>query len=179
MPHRQRREHGVTLIELLVTVSIAAILLTIAVPSFQTFLQRNRVQSAASDLVAALNLARSEAIRQGRRVSVCGSANPAATSPTCGTNQWGRGFVVFADADGDGEFDADEDEVLRTGVFPTGLSVTTGNHLRQSITYTASGRPHAFNNDTIRFCAGNFRRDVIINTAGRVRVQDADTCPSL
>lgn len=169
-------ERGLTLIELLVTLSIAVVLITIAVPGFQAFFQRNRVQSAGSELVAALNLARSEAIRQGARVSVCGSADPSAAVPACGENQWQNGYVVFFDADGDGQFDENDDEVLRTGVHPTGLSVIAGSNIRRRITYTATGRPAGVVNDTLRIRAGSICRDLIINNAGRVRVEDVENC---
>jgi type IV fimbrial biogenesis protein FimT len=67
---------GFTLLELLVTLSIAAILLAVGVPSYVTFIDNNRVTSQANDLLYGFNMARSEAIKRGaevRLVSVAGS----------------------------------------------------------------------------------------------------------
>ncbi|HSH42747.1 MAG TPA: GspH/FimT family pseudopilin [Arenicellales bacterium] len=61
---------GFTLVELMITLAIAAILLTVGLPSFQNILQNNRVTTQANGLVGALNLARSEAIKRGANISV-------------------------------------------------------------------------------------------------------------
>jgi type IV fimbrial biogenesis protein FimT len=89
---------GFTLIELLVTIGIVGILLGIAVPSFQDFFRNSRLASQSNDLLASLNLARSEAVRRGVRVTVCKSADPSATTPACSTSgNWSQGWIVFAD----------------------------------------------------------------------------------
>ncbi len=70
---------GITLVEVLVVVAIAAILLGIAVPSLQAALQANRVDAAANQFVAMLAMARSEAVKQGGNVLVA----------SAGANNWG------------------------------------------------------------------------------------------
>lgn len=61
---------GFTLVELLITIVIAAILLAVAVPSFRAYQAGQQVRSAAADLVSALNFARSEAVKRMANVSV-------------------------------------------------------------------------------------------------------------
>lgn len=59
---------GFTLIELMVTLAVVAITLAIGVPSFQGVVSDNRLTGAANNLIGALNVARSEAIKRGRSV---------------------------------------------------------------------------------------------------------------
>jgi len=85
---------GFTLLELLVTLSIAAILLAVGVPSYMTFIDNNRVTSQANDLLYGFNMARSEAIKRGaevRLVSVAGS-------------DWSGGWNLVADTNNDSDF---------------------------------------------------------------------------
>ena len=65
-----KKEHGFTLIEVIITIAIAAIILAIAVPSFVNFTRNNRVTSQTNELVSAFNFARSEAIRRGGVITV-------------------------------------------------------------------------------------------------------------
>lgn len=69
--HRQRPPSGMvgfTLIELMVTIAVAAILLAVAVPSFRHLIISNRLTTAANDVVTALTVARSEAIKRNADV---------------------------------------------------------------------------------------------------------------
>ena len=63
------------MIELIVTMVVAAIVLTLGVPSFRELINNNRLTSGANEFVTALNLARSEAIKRSVRVTVCKSAD--------------------------------------------------------------------------------------------------------
>jgi prepilin-type N-terminal cleavage/methylation domain-containing protein len=69
---------GLTLIELMMAIAIAAILLAVAAPSFQQALNGNRLGSAANELASAINLARAEAVRQNRRAVLCRSTDDSA-----------------------------------------------------------------------------------------------------
>ncbi|MFQ5936937.1 MAG: Tfp pilus assembly protein FimT/FimU, partial [Acidiferrobacterales bacterium] len=93
-------ESGFTLVELIVTLVVAAILLTLAAPRMTSFIQRDRLATQANDLVADLALARSEAIKRGATVIVCKSNNPTAANPACNTtagDPWTNGRVIFID----------------------------------------------------------------------------------
>jgi type IV fimbrial biogenesis protein FimT len=81
---------GFTLIELLVAMAIAAIMLTLAIPSFQDFILRSRLTSHANDLVLAMAYAKSEALKRGTSVQVCASSN----ATTC-TGNWEDGWIVI------------------------------------------------------------------------------------
>ena len=85
---------GFTVIELMVSASVAAILVAIAVPAFNSFVQNDRDISQINSLVASFNYARSEAIKQhlSNGVEVC----PSSDGATCnGTSAWAGGWIVY------------------------------------------------------------------------------------
>lgn len=91
-PHE--RVGGFTLVELMVTVAVLAILVTLAAPSFQEMTNRNNVVSGTNEMIALLQGARMEAVRLNSRVEVCPSSDGSACS---GSNDWTQ--VVMRDAD--------------------------------------------------------------------------------
>lgn len=109
------KSRGFTLIEILITVAVAAILLGVAVPSLQKFTANNQVTSAANSIVAGLNLARSTAVTLGEEVAICGSADENACSLVDFKNKelYNRVWRVFDNAD-----------TIRLGTLDRGLSVT-------------------------------------------------------
>ncbi len=92
--HTDAREQGFTLVEVMVTVVVLAILLTVAIPGFDNFIRNSRLQGATQDVRAALALARSEAVRLRRSVSVCGDGGGACSGGT----GWNAGLLVVVDA---------------------------------------------------------------------------------
>lgn len=115
---------GFTLIELIVTLAVASIALGVAVPSLSTMIRNNSMATQTNALVTDINLARSEALKRGVSVILCRSANPNATTPTCGggANTWTTGWLVFASGDGDNTYTAGTDTLLRIAK-PSGDSI--------------------------------------------------------
>jgi len=91
-------QRGFTLVELLVVVTVLGILLGIGIPSFRSLLEQNRATSAANQLQASLQFARSTAIAQGRPVTIC-VANFATNPVSCNanSNNWHAGWIVRLD----------------------------------------------------------------------------------
>jgi len=89
---------GFTLIELMITLSILAIVMALAFPSFSSLLIKQKIKSKRDELMSAFQYARTEAVTQNRSVSICPSANPWDSSPTCsGSTDWSTGWIVFYD----------------------------------------------------------------------------------
>ncbi len=127
---------GFTVIELLITIVIASILVSLALPSFRAFLQNNRLKTETSEFFAAISLARTEAIANAARATLCVSANQ--TACTAGT--WDQGWLakIWVDADGDEVVDAGEERILRARPAPdNGIVLTAGGTV---LSFSASGR---------------------------------------
>ncbi len=106
--HTSRRaQHGFTLLELMIAITILAIGLTLAVPSIQTISANNQVSVANNSIVTGFNLARSEAVTRANNVVIC----PSSDGDACEDDNWDKGWIVFDDADGGGNMI--EAEVIR------------------------------------------------------------------
>lgn len=88
-----RYKSGFTIIELMVTLVVAAIVLSIAVPSFTVQIRNNQALGLGEELASAINYARSEAVKRGGRVSMCASNDGA----QC-VGDWSEGWIVFVDS---------------------------------------------------------------------------------
>lgn len=161
---------GFTLIEAMVVVAIAAITLTLGIPTFGDALQRQRVSTTMHLLSADMAMARSTALMRRSQVVVCPRADQAVCA---GDGDWSRGWLVFKDPDGNRRPDADGD-LLRTTDAPAGSRAVL--HLLSSrpfLRYQADGRS-ANSNLTVRVCAeGQLRGKVVVNNLGRVRGERA------
>jgi type IV fimbrial biogenesis protein FimT len=128
---------GLTLIELMMAVAIAAILMAMAVPSFHQAVGSSRLSTAAGELTAAVQLARAEAIRNNRRVTLCRSVDGSACDGS--SSIWG-GWIVFVDSDGDGVRGAAE-PIVKSGTLDAPLQT------RSSASLTALGERITFHGD--------------------------------
>jgi|LakWasM128_HOW14_FD_contig_91_172279_length_3046_multi_3_in_0_out_0_2 type IV fimbrial biogenesis protein FimT len=111
---------GFTLIELMMTLAVAAVLLTLAVPSFMDATLGSKLSSYANNLVGSTHLARGEAIKRNAPVVMCVSAN----GTNCTSGGWEQGWVLFYDADNDATFDSAETLIHRQQTLPTGIKIT-------------------------------------------------------
>jgi type IV fimbrial biogenesis protein FimT len=115
---------GFTVIELMVVVSIVAILLALATPSFTPLIERWRVQQTIKGLESTLYYARSEAIKRGGNVSI--RKHPTGTNGcqlASGNANWDCGWFVFIDTNSNGVQDAGED-TLQSFNTPSNIDVT-------------------------------------------------------
>ncbi len=154
---------GVTLVELMLTLAVMAILVSLAAPSFNETIARSRLGTQSNELVAALNLARSEAIRRGRE-SWVGSTSNSAT--------WTSGWDVYStDAGG-------VDELLRTRA-----ETLEGNNTlvadNDRVTFDSQGFVADKTPVVFWLCrpeAGLEGRQIEVGSGGRIQVSH-ETCP--
>jgi len=119
-----KNNRGFTLIELLVTVAVLLLLLVLGVPEYRRMTENNRQVAAINTIVGALNLARTEAVKRGRTVTLCGSSNGTA----CNTANWESGWIVFVNlngSSGDTTVDAGDILISRNTALPAGLTLRT------------------------------------------------------
>ena len=166
-----RKQHsGFTLIELLVAIAVAAIVLTLGVPSFERVIERNQLTANINELVASLNYARSEAVRRNQRVSICHSND----ATTCSGADFEEGWIIFEDLDQDGDRDNPADVILRVhAALPANISL--GDNLGGDLSFRPSGRA----NKAGRFvmCKDNDltkARAIFMVINGRVRLAKLD-----
>jgi len=168
---QQKTFRGFTLLELLGTISILVILLTLAVPSFMSTMQNNRLATLSNELISLLHLARSEAIKRGVPVSICPTTDD--TFSACG-NDWSNGWIVFVNPDGNGVFSNNGTETLIRAqqITNNGFNFST-NPNRNIATYTPQGFADASTGNLVFSlsadgCTTNNARDITISVTGRV-----------
>jgi len=140
--HLNQSQTGFTLVELIFTVAIGVIFLTMAVPSYTDFSKNNRITTITNNLVTDINVARSEAISRGVRVILCRSANPAAASPSCGgsSNTWTSGWLVFASGDSNSTYDSATDTLSRVGMVDAhDVTIKSDSTFDSDLQYNADG----------------------------------------
>lgn len=157
-----------TLIELIVTLTIGVILLLVAVPGLNKFIQTNRLASGTNDFLANLSFARSEALKQALNVGVCASNNNG-TACDVGAS-WANGWLVFTDIDSTSTWTA-SDAILRAHEsLATGTAVTASTNVivydRQGQLPTTSGS-HQFCNTAL----GKAKK-ITLNPSGQHRVEE-------
>ena len=116
----RRQQTGFTLIELMVTVTIAAILAALATPSFKSLIVRQRIKNASADLVSHLTLSRSEAIKQNSDVTIASTTN---------NNSWANGWSINSLGG-----------TVGTHAAFVGLTISTGVGGSSSLVFNRSGR---------------------------------------
>ncbi len=180
----ERMSRGLTLVELMIVLVVLAVTLSAGASSMRALLHKNRLGSASSRLLGAINLARSEAVMRNVPVSICPSVMASTGESIC-SGSLADGWIVFSNADKDRVVDAGTDEVLKVYEgLPPGYSLTNRAGTRTAselINYLPDGSSHR--NRTLLLCspagAPVQSLSIVINIVGRPRLaRDWGECPS-
>jgi len=167
---------GVTLVELLVVVAIAAVLAAIGVPSWRAFSEKLQLTGASDAFVAGLHLARSEAIKRQDRVALCKSADGLFCAAGGG---WDQGWIIFHDRNNNGRREEPEQLLRRQQALPTALRLSGNLTVAQYVSFVPTGATKlvggGFQAGTLTVCRESGQtaqaRQIILNAAGRPRVR--------
>jgi type IV fimbrial biogenesis protein FimT len=178
---RRRAQRGFTLLELVTTVTVAGVLMAVAVPSFFNTSRNSHAAADANELVSAFSIARSEAIRQSARITVCRSSNGTSCSGT-----WSQGWIVFRDSatsDTAAPSLAAATDILRVSLAPTGNpAITTTPNNTDWIRFLPRGYTRSNTSIPVTFtiavqgCTGQQARTVQVNAVGRAAATRV-SCP--
>jgi type IV fimbrial biogenesis protein FimT len=162
-----RRLHlGFNLIELIITVAIAALTLTLALPGVASVLERTRIATTHNQLAGAFSHARLLAMTYRQQAVVC----PSADGRGCRNDGiWDRGWITFVDHDSDGTRDSN-DELLKADQPANDALQIRSSSGRSRVLFRSNGMARGANL-TLRLCntEGEVRAAMIVNNGGRVR----------
>ncbi|WP_143729379.1 GspH/FimT family pseudopilin [Microbulbifer sp. GL-2] len=168
---------GFTLIELMVAITVLAIVVAVAVPSFTDMINNYRSVSLAEDFVSGLNFARSEAVKRGTNVSVCASSNG---TDCAGANNWSDGWIAFTDGAATEKAGAPVvNTVLRSWSFEEGNAVINVNQNAATnfLRFTGMGILGRFTPTTINSkvsgCTGDSARSIGVARSGVISIAKA------
>lgn len=177
-PHHHE---GFTLLELMITVAVLAILLGIGIPSFNSVIASSQLTSQTNRIVAALNAARMEAVKRNTHAVICTSSNGTA----CNGTSWASGWLIFMDSNKDGSLGTGEDIFAKAEAYANVTAVGNTN-VSSKVRFQADGTIVPVLVGTIRICktttaVSENARDIVINAGGRARVERkalSGSCPA-
>lgn len=167
--------HGLTLVELLVSLTVLSILLGIGIPAFTQFIDGQRLANATTQLQTALMFARTEALKGHVPVMLDN-----------GDGNWATGWRIYKDLNKDGVLDPDEPVSSESSGLPPGVIATGNQPVARFVRYAPSGRSRLLGGapqaGTLTLCHENGEqpiRKLILNFGGRVRLEKspATACP--
>lgn len=161
MLHQQQ---GMTLLEMLIALAIAAIMLTVVAPNVQTIMAKNKTTAEINELSAALQYARYTAVDQSATTIVC----PSSDFSNCSDN-WNKAKIVFIDNNGNGDRDNSEPLLLATQSVSGSHNMTGPS---DPVEFSETGGTNAAT--SIKICPDNndvlYAKSINLNAQGRVRV---------
>lgn len=172
-----RRQWGVTLLELMLTLGVLSILSAIAIPAWQSTIAYGHRAAALNSLRAGLALAQESAITRGHTVALCTSADHL----HCDNGDWEDGWIVFVDRNDDYQRDTGEPILRVHAALATASGHLRGNRLiAHRVGFQRDGLMHGVHNGTITYASvpprTALRRCLIVARSGRIRTDNGNNC---
>lgn len=166
--------YGFTLIEMMITISILVIMMALAAPSFISFRRNSELVGIANNFLAAVNAARSEAMKRNMFALV---------TPADGDSDWTKGWVVFVDTNDNNQFDSGDILIFRQEPMPSYISITgngtsaaSSSYIRYDGSGFAKATPPDVASTTLSFSRSDAASDysqirrIIVARTGRTRI---------
>ena len=165
---------GFTLVECLVTIAVIAILVAVAIPSFQRDLMKKEMQSSQIKVQRALQLARQHAMSQANHVVICNSHN----GTLCSSNHWTQGFIVFVDINKNRQRESNESLVLGEALNLKYGQLSWGSLNRDNLSFLPRTGLPLGSNGTFSYCAQNtqFSYSIVVSHMGHSRIDQTQNC---
>lgn len=168
------KKNGYSLLELLITLLVLAILLALATPSLQQQIQRTRMLADTDNLQQSIMLTRSRAISLNQRVTMAHNGS------------WTEGWDIFLDENNNGRRDEGE-KIIWSQSQPLNVNISTTQPVKDYVSFTGSGRSHwaagrasgGFQAGTFTICMEQIKStQLILARGGRVRLvkESSETC---
>jgi len=190
------KNKGFTIIELMITIALVAIILALGVPFFRATIIENRLATETNNFIASINHARSLAAKRNQSVTMCISSGvDSSGGGSCMDSAigWEQGWIVFNDIDRDGALDSGGDEtvLLVNESLPSGYTLHGTSAFADTLTFHPFGEVGGNSLGSFRLCSpdagadnedeDDIARKISINLTGRARVQkgldDDEDCP--
>ena len=164
----KQTQNGFTLYELLITVMIVGVVLTLGVPNMLAFNQNGRMTATANDLHSAFHMARSESGRAKTNITICASSNSMTAAANC-SGTWDQGYIVFVDTNGDIDRSGATETVLRAhGPAADDVSLRVANSATYfSYSSTGLGRTNVGGNPAVSQVVMCDERGTVVAAGGR------------
>ena len=181
-----QRSAGFTLLELMLVIAIMALLVSVAAPSWRSFIASQHHSIAVNELIAALRFTRSEAIKSGQRVTACTRIG---TAQTCGGEQWSNGWLVFIDSNNNSTREANEKLLKQHSSLHRQVNASGNRFVKKYISYTPLGMARRADTNsrtrgglqlgTLSVCTSGFKHGhkLVLNRSGRVAKRVKKNCP--
>lgn len=164
-------QKGFTLIELMVTLVVLVVALSIGIPNFSTWIKNNRIDASTRTLASALQIARSEAVSRQSVITIDSGGD------------WANGLTIYTDVEATGNTDITAgDTLIKDLSFSMDGITVNSTDVNDFISFTNTGRLSAADTSPLilTLCLTSGESDgtqITINTVGRTSISEKSNCP--
>lgn len=165
---------GFTMVELMVTLAIAGILVTVTAPSISRFIESSRLTTVTNEFILAINTGRADGIKRGFPVILCESASGTGCDASGSWNS-ANGWILFTDIDSSGGWSANDTMLQVHSALPSSLKIASTTN---TITFNRLGAVGA-GSGTYTVCNTkiNQTRAITLAAVGQTSIRENDPCP--